>query len=376
MLMPPRFIVMLSMLLLFVPSLHATSQQETPEINKIIMSSDASMGLIGGWHLHPNDPVDSLGILMALDEPTIDLQGVAIVFGVNYTGNEYMATSHLFRLLDDSENKPVLVAGAEKALEVEQTKLWLLDENVRKVAVDPDKCVNQAVWYMHNDIMKHGNVTLLSTGPLTDIACLFRTFPEVLEEGRVKEVIAMMGREENQSFSLAGVPAVTDFNFLKDPVAAEIVLEQDSVPVRLLTFSVTSSVFVPKSIIPEVKKGDELSEFLYGSMTNWIDYFSSALKLKTEGFYAWDGHVVNYLIDPEAYTCTEMGYKIKECSKEGQCAGHDEKPIRAGSSLAKEAKQLWVSPEYDDTAKHMVCNAFKTGGQSEADYKARILGRF
>lgn len=342
----------------------------------VIISADASMGVSGGWRASTEDVDDAAAILMAIDSDKINLLGVSVLKGNTYVDNSYEATKHLFSLMDDDTNLPIILRGASHPIEVKTATLWTGDDELKALPLVHNKCVNESVEFMREKIKTNKGLTLLSMGPLSDIACLIQVYPEVVKDGGVAEIVVLMGREKNQALSIEGVTGLTDFNFVMDSRAAEVVFEQKYVPVTVVPFSVSSSVFIPFDMVPTPDKSSALELFMYGSTEVWVNHFSSALKLEEKGFYPWDGHVVNYLIDPDAYTCSQMGYEIKNCTMEGECAGHDEKPIRAGSSLAKEAKQLWISKDYTDTTQHHVCNKFANGTQAEEDFKARMLGRY
>ena len=213
---------------------------------------------------------------------------------------------------------------------------------------------------MKESLLKHSGVTLLATGPLTDVACLIESYPEVLDGDKITEVVALMGRAEGASLklSVADDVKVTDFNFLRDKEAAKIVLGQDKVPVRLLTFPVSSSLYIPFDFIPYPPvTDDELPKFLSEKTKAWVDYFDKNVGLEVKGFYPWDTHVVNYLIEPKSYTCKKSGYKIQDCSDtNSKCQDHNDKT------------QLWFSDEYKDGPVHTFCTDFAE------DAKARLMG--
>lgn len=74
------------------------------------------------------------------------------------------------------------------------------------------------LYEMIRDLPEGEKVTLVPTGPLTNIALLFRVFPEVKE--RVEEIVLMGGAAFGGNVTSTG-----EFNIYEDPEAAAIVFE-------------------------------------------------------------------------------------------------------------------------------------------------------
>lgn len=362
---------------------NAKDQREV-EKQKIIISTDNGFGLSGGWRDTPTDPADLLALFYAMNSNKIDVLGISTMFGAPYGVASYQATKHAFDLLaqrDPNRKLPGIYQGATRPLDLAATTLY-----PHKTPLDPQRCVNPGVKFMHESIMKHKNVELVSIGPLTDIACLLKTYPEVMSGGHLKKIVAMMGRPTHknkdgelvgENFFLNGRPGVTGFVFLKDPTAAKIVLEQNKVPVKLVTFSVTGSVWIPKADITKAYESghkDALSKFLYGTLGQWTTYFNKVIGVN--GFYPWDVQVINAVVNPQEYTCEKAGYKVVPCSgKDNVCAGH-KGTVFAGNSMAKESAQLWFSKEYKDTAQHSYCTKFSSSKEAVKNFFDQSLSEF
>jgi purine nucleosidase/pyrimidine-specific ribonucleoside hydrolase len=84
-------------------------------------------------------------------------------------------------------------------------------------------------------------VTLIATGPLTNVALLVRRHPEVLP--RVRRVVFMGGSTERGNTTPYG-----EFNIVTDPEAADIVL-RSSLPATMIGLNVTHQALATTEII-------------------------------------------------------------------------------------------------------------------------------
>ncbi len=89
-----------------------------------------------------------------------------------------------------------------------------------------------------------GEVTLVATGPLTNVARGLKRDPEGMK--RLREVVVMGGAVRTRG----NITAFAEFNFFVDPEAAKIVLES-GLPIVLVPLDVTHQVFLTSRIMEE-----------------------------------------------------------------------------------------------------------------------------
>ncbi len=188
---------------------------------------------------------DALAIALALADPRLRLLAVTTV-----AGNAPLArtTRNAGRVLALAGRSDVPVAaGASRPL-VRQS--WVpvafhgesgLDgADLPEPAVPPDP--RSAVELGASALRTSDDpVTLVATGPLTNIALLLRAAPDLHE--RIGEIVVMGG-----SLGLGNTTASAEFNIWADPEAAAIVFEAD-IPLRMAGLDVThQALMLPDDI--------------------------------------------------------------------------------------------------------------------------------
>jgi len=88
---------------------------------------------------------------------------------------------------------------------------------------------------------KRRDLTIICTGPLTNIATLLTGFPESAKT--IKELVIMGGAYGLTEYGVGNVTPVAEFNIYADPEAAKIVFESE-VPLQAVGLDVT---MIPKN---------------------------------------------------------------------------------------------------------------------------------
>lgn len=83
---------------------------------------------------------------------------------------------------------------------------------------------------------KQSELSIVCTGPLTNIAALLAGFPRVVK--MIKELVIMGGAYAITEYGIGNVTPVAEFNVYADPEAAKIVFES-GVPIRAMGLDVT-----------------------------------------------------------------------------------------------------------------------------------------
>ena len=164
---------------------------------------------------------DAVAILLALGNPEIEIVGITTVGGnqslekVTYNARAMLEAAH-------AHDIPVY-AGSDRPLVREQEVAESIHGETGLDGVElpvPTRPLEDmhAVNFIVKTIMESepGTITLVPTGPLTNIALALRMEPRIAE--RVSEVVLMGGGFHEGNWS-----AVDEFNIIVDPEAAHIV---------------------------------------------------------------------------------------------------------------------------------------------------------
>ena len=103
-----------------------------------------------------------------------------------------------------------------------------------------------AVQFIIETILKEEDVTMVVTGPLTNLAMAMRLEPRIVD--KIKKVVLMGG-----SYQMGNVTPASEFNILCDPEAAHIVLNS-KLPVYMITLDVTRKVLCYEHVIERMEK--------------------------------------------------------------------------------------------------------------------------
>lgn len=326
----------------------------------VLISTDSSTGLIGGWRAGRSDIDDGLAIAMAHHAEELDLRGVVVTFGNNDLEPQALVAE---RIAAELEGDVPVLRGASVALTSPQVE-WTDGGEI------PEACWNEGVAFMEEAIAAEPEpMTILAIGPLTDLACLLLNRPEAAEG--IGQVVAIMGRSPEQSFAINGVTGLTDFNFVMDVRAAQLVLESE-VSLALMPFELTSSALVPAESLEVLRESPSpLNDFFLSATEPWVDYWNTVFS--EEGFHPWDQNAIYYAMRPEAFACEMAGYELVSCpsapyhdDEDNVCAGHgSDQP----TSLDKESAQLWASPD-TSPARLTYCGAYASDGAREGFLEA------
>lgn len=147
-------------------------------------------------------------------------------------------------------------------------------------------------------------MTLVPTGPLTNIALLLRAFPEV--KSRIEEICFMGGAAIGGNCT-----PKAEFNVFADPEAAAIVVES-GVPVTMCGLDVTSQSGFDKE---QVKRMCESTGRVSRMAGNMMLYYLGTEVYRGRDFVSiHDAVTFMYLLHPELYTAQKMRVRV-DCSE-------------------------------------------------------------
>ncbi len=143
-------------------------------------------------------------------------------------------------------------------------------------------------------------ITLVTMGPLTNIAILLKTYPEVKD--RIEEIVMMGG-----SFASGNALAKSEFNIYADPEAAKIVFDS-GVHIVLATIEACYSGGILLSEQDSLKNGGNVSKLVYDILKFYSRY---AINNGWDRTAIFDMTTVIYLIAPEIFEYRDMRVDIE-----------------------------------------------------------------
>lgn len=167
---------------------------------------------------------DAMAIMLAVGNPKIDLVGVTTVGGnqslekVTYNARSVLEMAKATDIPVHAGCDRPLVRKQEVAASIHgETGLDGVELPVPARPLDSGHAVN---WIIDTIMASEpGTITLVPTGPLTNIAMAARMEPRIVD--RVKEVVLMGG-----GYHVGNWSAVAEFNIKVDPEAAHIVFNE------------------------------------------------------------------------------------------------------------------------------------------------------
>lgn len=241
---------------------------------------------------------DAVALLLAVGNPNINLIGVTTVGGnqsldkVTYNARAVLEKAH-------ATDIPVY-AGCDRPIVRKQEVAASIHGESGLDGVElpePSRPLESkhAVNYIIDTIMasEPGTITLVPTGPLTNIAMAARLEPRIVE--RVKEVVLMGG-----GYHVGNWSAVAEFNIKVDPEAANIVFNE-SWPITMVGLDLTHQALCTPAVQKRIEGvGTDLAKFVSGLM----DFFRKTYQ-DNQDFVdppVHDPCTVAYLIDPSVMT--------------------------------------------------------------------------
>ncbi|WP_342022991.1 nucleoside hydrolase [Arthrobacter citreus] len=249
---------------------------------------------------------DVFAIWLAAGNPSIDLLAVTTVSGNGYIEH----TTHNARValtVAGIDSVPV-AAGAADPLKRKLTPgAWIHGDNALGGPELPSPTVPQdprTALDLMSDVLESAAepVTLIPTGPLTNIAVLLQARPDLVSQ--IKEIVWMGG-----STGRGNVGAYPEFNAWADPEAADIVV-RSGLPLTMVGLNISHQALVTEQVIRSIAAvGNRTSAF----GVELLRYFCSSYE-KVEGMPAGPLHdpiTVALVIDRAVATITRSHVDIE-----------------------------------------------------------------
>ena len=244
---------------------------------------------------------DALAIMFAVKSGIFDIKAITTVAGNSTIENTTRNARYILKLLN-REDIPIY-SGSEKPLSRDLIKAVVHGESGLE-GIDPkneSNLTNNAVDKIIEIIRENENITLVTLGPLTNIAKAIQKDKEIMK--RLKQIVIMGGAIK--------VPGnknrVAEFNIFVDPEAADIVF---NFPIKKFLIPLDACNHVKLQLNDfEKLTGTNLYEPVMSMMRPYIENI-----FKDEGVNAalmYDPLTVYYLFNPFACKIKEYDLKIE-----------------------------------------------------------------
>lgn len=239
---------------------------------------------------------DAVAILLAAGNSNIELLGVTTVGG-NHTLEKVTRNAAQVLTVAKLTDVPLHAGATRPILREVETAEGIHGDTGMEIhgfeLPEPEVAVQEThgVQFIIDTIMNEpaGTVTLVPTGPLTNIALAARLEPRIVE--RVKEVVLMGG-----AYGAGNWTASAEFNIIVDPEAAHIVFNEQW-PIVMVGLDLTHQALATKDVEEQFAALDtNVGDFVVGLFGAFRKNYQDAQGFDDPPVH--DPCCVAYLIDP------------------------------------------------------------------------------
>ncbi|QCZ49403.1 Purine nucleosidase [Levilactobacillus brevis] len=256
---------------------------------------------------------DAVAMLMAYAHPSIDLLGITIVAGNQTLAKTVRNGLNVAQLL---EMNVKIYPGMPQPLVRDQ----VVAGNVHGTAgldgpvfgeLNRQPATKNGVQFIIDTLLaSDGDITLVPTGPMTNIASAMRAEPLIIP--KIKEIVMMGGAYGTGNFTPSA-----EFNIYADPEAANVVF-RSGVPIVMMGLDLTNQTVCTPDIIDRMEAVGNKAGKLFGDMLRFT------LKTQYEEFGLEAGPIhdattIGYLIDPDLFE-TQDEFVVVDINR-GPCYG-------------------------------------------------------
>ncbi len=247
---------------------------------------------------------DAVNILLAHASPELEVLGVTTTFG--NVGLDRTTHNALVTLALIGAQTPVY-AGADRPLLVPRLSAESvhgqtgLDGPLLPSPMRQAEALHAALFIISAVRARPGEVTLLPTGPLTNVALALRLAPDIAPH--IRQIVWMGG-----SLDVGNWTPAAEFNALCDPHAAQIVFSS-GVPLVMFGLNAThQAIATPERIAPIRALGTPVGEVVSGL----LEFFAEHHRER----YGWDGGPLHdpltcaYLLAPQLFGTQPMYVEV------------------------------------------------------------------
>lgn len=257
---------------------------------------------------------DAIAIMLAVADPAIDLLAVTTVAG-NVTLEH--TTRNALRVLDMVHRPDIPVAAGRSGPLVRDLSTAAVMHGAGGLAgplpVEPSRRALQvaAVDLIRQTVNAQDEpVTLVATGPLTNVADLFTQDPAIVD--RLEQLVIMGG-----AVDLGNWTPAAEFNIWVDPHAAEIVFghgcaelrEPGRVPLTMIGLEVTHQAWLTDEHADALRGRGAQATFVAELLDHFVGFHQE--RFGWEGAPIHDAVTIAHLIDPTLVQMQAMNVQIE-----------------------------------------------------------------
>ncbi|TBL72600.1 pyrimidine-specific ribonucleoside hydrolase RihA [Obesumbacterium proteus] len=254
---------------------------------------------------------DAIALILALASPELELKAVTTSAG-NQTPEKTLRNA--LRILTLLQRSDIPVAGG--AVKPLMRELIIADNVHGESGLDgpelpepnfaPQQC--NAVELIAKTLRESAEpVTIVATGPLTNIALLLTSHAEL--QPKIARIVIMGG-----AAGLGNWTPAAEFNIYVDPEAAEIVF-QSGLPIVMAGLDVTHRAQIMSE---DIERFRQLGNPVAAVVADLLDFFMEYHKQEKWGFQGAPLHdpcTIAWLIQPSMFTCVERWVGIETQGK-------------------------------------------------------------
>lgn len=240
---------------------------------------------------------DALALTMAVASEQIELLGVTTSAG-NQTPDKTL--NNALRMLTLLDAMDIPVAGGNhrplmrdlKIADYVHGETGLDGADLPEPAFEP---VDQPAVELIANILRAQSepVTLVVTGPMTNIALFLRVHPEL--ENKIKQIVFMGG-----AVGQGNVQPTTEFNMAVDPEAAKIVINE-GIPLVMAGLNVTLKAQICPDDLEKIRKiNNRVAQAVTGQMEFYGKWYGQE-EFRLVGTPVHDPCTIAYLLKPEIF---------------------------------------------------------------------------
>ena len=248
---------------------------------------------------------DAVALMLAAGSPELELLGVTIVAGNQTLDNTGRNACHVLQWLG-REEIPVYTGCERPMVRDRVTAGDIHGETGLDGPVFPPLRKRpepeHAVRFLVRTLMSsQGDVTVVTSGPMTNLAMALRMEPAAAE--KIRRIVLMGG-----SYTNGNVTPAAEFNILADPEAAHVCFTAGR-PVTMIGLDVTRKVLCYPEIVERMARADTCASRLF------VDLMGHFCRTQKEVF-GWEGGplhdpvTIASLLDPALVVTKPMNVRI------------------------------------------------------------------
>jgi len=244
------------------------------------------------------DPDDCFAIALLFKSRGKHIAGISTVFG----NAALFVTDKTTRVLLKQ-----LSFGQEPAIEVQMGAAFPVDDPASLAATPAREALREA--------LLEGPLTIISLGPLTNIAAALDQRPEL--QANVKMLIAVMGHRPGHIFHptegadgailFGHGPIFRDFNFSQDKEATARIVSMQ-LPLILIPYDAARTLALNDADLADLSRAGGAARWIAQRAGGWLAFWKD--DIGQAGFYPFDLAAAAYVLHPASFYCATAEARV------------------------------------------------------------------